>query len=88
MSLALNLRSNRFHFVVPVPQFLLQPAAPDVRMLHSSCTSLVTKCSCDIRICVQDDWQTTHPAELKIALRQLGFFQQRAHAHDFALSTP
>ena len=43
---------------------------PDVQIFHSSNTSLVTKCSGDIGICVQDSWQKTHPAELKIVLRQ------------------
>ena len=81
-----ELAINSFHFVVSVLQFLLQPAVPDVQMLHSSYTSLVTKCSCDIRICVQDDWQKTNPEELKIVLRQLGFFPQLADAHDFAFS--
>ena len=87
MSLALNLRFSSFHTVVPVPELLLQPAVPDVQMFHSSHTSLVAKCPCDICICVQDGWQKIHPAELKIVLRQFGFFQQLAHAHDFTFST-
>ena len=39
-----------------------------------------------IDICVRNSWQKTHPAELKIVLCQLGFFQQLGHTHDFALT--
>ena len=51
--------NNSFHFAVPVPQCLLQPALPDVQMLHSSNTSLVTKFSCDISICGLQLWPAT-----------------------------
>ena len=60
---------NSFHSVVPVPQLVLQPAVLDLQMLHSSHSFRVTECLRDIRMCVQDDWQKTHPAEMKIEWR-------------------
>ena len=81
-----ELSIKSFHFVVPVPQLLLHQQCLTSRCLILP-TPLATKCPCDICIFVGDDWQKTHPAELKIVLREFGFFQQLGHARDFALST-
>ena len=54
------LSISSFHTAVPALQFLLQPTVPDVQMFHPSNCSLVTKCSSDISIRVQDNWQKTH----------------------------
>ena len=58
---------------------------PDVQVLHSADYPLVTKRPRNICIRVHDDWQSTHPAEVKIVLRKLGLVQPLAH--DFAFST-
>ena len=59
----------------------------DVTRVELSINSLRAVVPGDIGISVQDKWQKTRPAELKIVLCLFGFFQQLAHTHDFALTT-